>query len=292
MEKFILSTDSTCDMPMSYYEENEIVLSPLTFIMEGKEYGGEGLPQMDDKEFYSKLKNGSMPKTSQITLDGALQKLEPFAKENKPLLHIAFSSGLSGTYNSFLLASEELKEKYPDWNVIVIDSLCASMGEGLYLDYAVTLRNEGKSMEETAEILERDKQKLCHFFTVNNLFHLQRGGRVSKVSAVFGSMLGIKPVLHVNNEGKLIPIAKVRGRKASLDYLVNAAMKKLDKEKAKKFFVSHGDCYDDAKYVADRMTKEFGIQENMIHMIGPVIGSHSGDGTVALFFLGSGRDPV
>lgn len=199
MEKFILSTDSTCDMPMSYYEENEIVLSPLTFIMEGKEYGGEGLPQMDDKEFYSKLKNGSMPKTSQITLDGALQKLEPFAKENKPLLHIAFSSGLSGTYNSFLLASEELKEKYPDWNVIVIDSLCASMGEGLYLDYAVTLRNEGKSMEETAEILERDKQKLCHFFTVNNLFHLQRGGRVSKVSAVFGSMLGIKPVLHVNN---------------------------------------------------------------------------------------------
>lgn len=292
MEKFVISTDSTCDMPASYYEENSIHIFPLTFIIDEKEYGGEGLPQMDEKDFYAALRNGSMPKTSQITLDHALRKFEPFAQANTPVLHIGFSSGLSGTCNNYFLAAEELKEKYPDWEIVVIDSLCASMGEGLYLDYAVTLRKEGKPLKETAEILERDKQKLCHFFTVNDLFHLHRGGRVSKVTAIVGSMLGIKPVLHVNSEGKLIPIGKVRGRKAALDALVNAAEKKLDKNLAVKFFVSHGDCYDDAKYVADKMIERFGIEEHMIHMIGPVIGSHAGDGTVALFFLGADRDPV
>lgn len=292
MEKFVISTDSTCDMPPAYYQQHQILLFPLTFTLDGGEYGGENLPQMDEKEFYAKLRAGSMPKTSQITLDGALKKFEPLAKQGASVLHIAFSSGLSGTCNSCTLAAEELMEKYPDCKIIVIDSLCASMGEGLYLDYAVTLREQGNTLEETAEILQRDKQNLCHFFTVDNLFHLQRGGRVSKVSAVFGSMLGIKPVLHVDKDGKLIPIAKVRGRKASLDYLVEAAGKKLDPRKATKFFVSHGDCAEDAQYVADKMTERFGIDEKMIHTIGPVIGSHSGAGTVALFFMGTDRDPA
>ena len=292
MGSFIISTDRTCDFPAEYITQNEILYFPMIYTMDGVEYGTPGGPDLPGDEFYQKLAAGSLPVTSQITPSEAFNALEPYAKEGAPVLHIAFSSALSGTYNSFVIAAGDLKEKYPQSNIRVIDSVSASLGEGLLVDYAVRLRAEGKTLEETAALIEENKRHFCHFFTVNDLFHLQRGGRVSKFTAVVGSMLGIKPILHVDDEGRLIPIGKVRGRKASMEKLVNAAAEKIVVERTPHFYVSHGGCYEEAEQVAKALSAKTGIKDYMIHMIGPIIGSHSGCGTIAVFFWGTDRNPV
>jgi DegV family protein with EDD domain len=288
-KKFIISTDSTCDLPADYIKNNELNYIPLNYIIDDVEYGtAKNLPE---KDFYAAMRSGKMPKTTQITPNTAITSLEQYASKGIDVLHISFSSALSGTCNSFNIAAEDLKTKYPDTKIIVIDSLSASLGEGYFVNYAISLRNEGKTIEETAQLLEENKQHFCHFFTVDDLFHLNRGGRVSKLTAVIGSMLGIKPILNVNENGQLIPIGKIRGRKNALDELVKYMLKKYDKEKCKSFFVSHGDCYDDAMYVVNQIIEKTGIKDYLINFIGPVIGSHSGPGTVALFFWGDKRDP-
>ena len=193
--------------------------------------------------------------------------------------------------NSGRIAAQELMEEYPEITIRVVDSLCASMGEGLLLYYAVKMKEEGKSMQEVGDFLEENKLYLCHVFTVDDLFHLHRGGRVSKLSAIVGTMAGIKPMLHVDDEGHLILLSKVRGRKKALAELVRMMDERIGswKDKNQTIFISHGDCIDDANYVRDRVEKEFGIHNIMVGFIGPVIGSHSGPGTVALFFLGETR---
>ena len=191
--------------------------------------------------------------------------------------------------DSALLAAKRAKEQFPERKVVVIDSLCASLGEGLYVYYAVQYQKSGMTLEETAQKLEKIKQQLCHYFTVDDLHHLHRGGRVSKTAAIVGSVLGIKPVLHVDEAGRLIPIGKVRGRKQSLNQLVARMKEKTAGVKNEIFFVSHGDCLEDAEYVADLVKKECGVKKYIIGDIGPVIGTHSGPGTVALFFLGESR---
>lgn len=290
-KSFIISTDSTCDFPADFIKKNELSYIPLIYIMDDVEYGAINGPQLTEKEFYTSMRSGKMPKTAQITPDTAYTSLEHFLSKGTDVLHIAFSSALSGTCNSFNIAAEDLKVKYPNSKLIIIDSLSASLGEGYFVNYAITLRKEGKSIEETARLLEENRQHFCHYFTVDDLFHLNRGGRVSKLTAVIGSMLGIKPILNVNEKGQLIPIGKVRGRKNSLDELVKYMIKKYDKEKCKSFFISHGDCYDEALYVANQIKEKTGIQDFLIYYVGPVIGSHAGPGTVALFFWGDNRNP-
>ena len=214
---------------------------------------------------------------------------EEVLKHGRDVLYIAFSSGLSGSCNSAKVAAQELQAKYPDNRVEVVDSLCASLGQGLYVYHAVQEKKKGKSIDQVIQWLEENKLNLCHWFTVDDLNHLKRGGRVSPATAFFGTMLNIKPVLHVDDEGHLIPMGKVRGRKASLDALVDHMAQTAINPKEQVIFISHGDSEADAKYVADQVRAKFKSKEIYINPIGPVIGAHSGPGTMALFFLGSKR---
>ncbi|MBQ7925946.1 MAG: DegV family protein [Lachnospiraceae bacterium] len=286
---FKIITDSTADLPVSYLEENDIGCLHLSYILDGETYGPE--KQMDYKEFFDAMRNGKMPTTSQVNPDQAKSYFEEVIKECDEILYIAFSSGLSGTYNSVQVAAAEVLEEHPDKKILVVDTLCASLGEGLVVMKAVNLRKEGKTMDEVAAWIEEHKQNIVHVFTVDDLFHLHRGGRVSKTSAILGTLISIKPKLYVDPEGHLTLLAKVRGRKKSLSALVDYMEEKLGSFRDKNDFytISHGDCIEDAEYVRDLIKERFGIENCVINNIGPTVGSHSGPGTVALFFMGDER---
>lgn len=290
MGQFKLVTDSTADLPQEYLEKHDIGCLNLCYSIGGEIYGGTG-KELEPKKFYAMMREGQMPTTSQVNPEEAKAYFTECLKENKEILYLAFSSGLSGTCNSVRIAAEELAEEYPDSKIVVIDSLCASLGEGLFVHKAVCMMEAGKSLEETAEWLNGHIQNLVHVFTVDDLNHLYRGGRVSKATAVVGTIAGIKPILHVDEEGHLIPIGKVRGRKKSLINLVDYMEKKMGqyKEQNDIVFISHGDALEDAEFVKNEITSRFGIESFLINNIGPTIGAHSGPGTIALFFLGENR---
>ena len=257
--------------------------------MDDVTYGqGQELPE---KEFYALMRQGKMPTTSQVNPEEAKAHFTEYLKENKEILCIAFSSGLSGTYNSMRIAADEIMEEQPDCKIIVIDSLCASLGEGLLVHKAVTLRDQGKSMEEVAEWVKNNRLHLVHVFTVDDLYHLYRGGRVSKATAFVGTLAGIKPELHVDNDGHLIVIGKVRGRKKSLHALVDYMEEKMGSYRDQNdiVFISHGDDLPAAELVRDLVKARFGMDSFLINYVGPTIGSHSGPGTLALFFMGEER---
>jgi DegV family protein with EDD domain len=210
-------------------------------------------------------------------------------EEGMDILYIGFSSGLSGTYQAVSLALEELKEKYPERNIYSVDSLSAALGEGLLVRYAADLKEEGKSIEEVYKWVLENRLSLCHWFTVDDLFFLKRGGRVSATSAVLGTALSIKPVMHVDDEGHLIVMEKARGRKKALDALVAHMEETVTNPKDQIVYISHGDCLEDAEYVARIVKEKLQVKEVMVRILDPVIGAHSGPGTVALFFVGSKR---
>lgn len=286
---FKIITDSTADLPEEYLKEHDLGCVNLCYIMDGVTYGrGE---ELDWKEFYAMMRDGKMPTTSQVNPEEAKVYLEEAIQKDREILYIAFSSGLSGTYNSVRMAAEEVMEEHSDCKIIVIDSLCASLGEGLLVHKAVCLRAEGKSLEETAQWVQEHIKNLVHAFTVDDLFHLHRGGRVSKAAAIVGTLAGIKPKLHVDDEGHLILIGKVRGRKKSLMALVDYMEEKIGsyRDKNDVIFISHGDALEDAEFVKEQVKARFGIDTFVINRIGPTIGSHSGPGTIALFFMGDER---
>lgn len=285
-----ITTDSTADLPQEFLSERGIACVGMAFQIGGDEYREGPDLNMTSKQFYDRLRAGEAASTMQVNTYEFVDFVEPFLAAGEDVLHIAFSSGLSGTYESCARGAEELQEKYPDRKILVVDSLAASMGEGLLVYYADENRKTGMSIDENAKWLEENKLHLCHWFTVDDLMHLHRGGRVSKTSAVFGSLLGIKPVLHVDNEGHLILMSKVRGRDASLKALA-AKMKEtaLPNAKDQMVFISHGDAQEDAEKTAQYVREALGVQKFLIHNIGAVIGSHSGPGTVALFFMGTYR---
>ncbi len=286
---FKIITDSTADLPASFFEENEIGCLSLSYILDGESYG-QG-KELDYKEFYAKMREGNLPTTSQVNPETAKTFFEDIIKDYDEILYLAFSSGLSGTYNSVQVAATEVMEEHPDKKIVVIDTLAASMGEGLIVIKAVEMRKEGKTMEEVADWVQENLQRVVHVFTVDDLFHLHRGGRVSKASAILGTLASIKPKLHVDAEGHLILIGKVRGRKKSLAALVDYMEEKTAncRDKDGIYTISHGDCLEDAEYVRDLIQERFGMTNCMINHIGPTIGAHAGPGTVALFFLGESR---
>lgn len=290
MANYVLITDSTTDLPPAMIEQLDIRVIPLEFHIGNRTYlnvaDGSTLPFHD---FYDLLRSGESSSTSQINLVVFQERFEELLKQGQDILYLAFSSGLSGTYNAACIAAKDLLEKYPERKIVVVDSLAASMGEGLLAYYAATMRKEGKGLEEVAAWLEENKLKLCHWFTVDDLNHLKRGGRVSSTVAFVGTLLGIKPVLHVDDEGHLIPVSKVRGRRQSLDALVTKMQETCVNPKDQMIFISHGDALEDAQYVANQVREKMNIADLKINFIGPVIGSHSGPGTIALFFLGSKR---
>lgn len=295
--KYIITTDATCDLPDGYAPENELFVIPMICTMDGVTYSvgesahaenplGRNLPA---DEFYKKMRAGSLPQTAQINTAYAEKIFDGFVADGLSVLHISFSSALSGSCNSVRMAADAVNERLGEKRVVIVDSLCASLGEGLLVHYALLEKGKGKSLGETAAWLEENKLHLCHYFTVDDLFHLHRGGRVSRAAAIVGTMLGIKPLLHVDDEGRLIPIGKVRGRRQALTSLVDSMAKRKADYENKTVFISHGGCLEDAEFVRDLVAERFGVTDFTIHPIGPIIGTHSGPGTVALFFLGDHR---
>ncbi|MBR5559409.1 MAG: DegV family protein [Oscillospiraceae bacterium] len=285
---FVISTDSGSDLNQQYCQENGVLCVELSYTIAGETYTSFD-PRMTNKQFYDLIRQGEMPVTQQVNPQQITDAWEPVVQQGNDILHIGFSSGLSGSFNSACMAAEELREKYPEATIITVDSLAASLGHGMLVDFAVKMKKDGASIEEIAAWQEANKMNLVHNFTVDDLNHLQRGGRVSKATAIVGTALGIKPVLHVDDEGHLINISKVRGRKPSLKALVDRMEELTEGWENTEIFISHGDCLEDAQFVADEITKRFGITKFTIDYVGPVIGSHTGCGVVALFFMGKNR---
>ena len=289
MRKFAILTDTASDLPASYYAEHDLGVVALGFTMNGVSYEGEDGAFLDVKEFYQLLRDGAMPTTFQASPEQVARAMEKYAEAGQDILAIAFSSGLSGTYGSYLAAAKQVSEKYPACKIAVIDSLCASLGQGLFVDYIVKKADGGASLEETKAYAEQIRLHICHIFTVEDLFHLKRGGRVSTGTAIVGTLLKIKPVLHVDDAGHLIPIGKSMGRKKSIHALVDKMEELSIIGPDDPIFISHGDCPDDVAYLVSLVKAKFGEREIFINEIGSVIGTHSGAGTLAIFFMGKHR---
>ena len=278
-------TDSCCDLPAELVSELELTVLPLSFCIEGRElYNFPDNGQMDPKVFYEKLRNGAEGTTSAINVGVFQTEMARIASEGRDILCISFSSGLSTTYQSACIAAKTVMEEFQGCTVTVVDSLAASLGQGLLVYLAVQEKRKGRSMAETAAFVERTRDHICHWFTVDDLNHLKRGGRVSAAAALVGTMLQMKPVLRVDEEGRLIPMQKVRGRKASIASL----LEKMDElaEDASVVFISHGDCEADARSLEKMIREKYPVKTFVLNYVGPVIGNHSGPGTLALFFQG------
>lgn len=284
---FRISTDSGADLPLSYCNAHDITILPLNFILDGHTYHGS--EAMDNKVFYDKLRSGALPTTSAANPEDTANLFRSIMAPGDDLLHIAFSSGLSSTCSAAQLASTMVLPDYPERKLQVVDSLCASLGQGFLVHQAVKLRDAGYSLEETAQKITDMRLHVVHNFTVDDLNHLHRGGRVSKATAVVGSLMGIKPILHVDDLGHLTSVGKARGRKASIQALIDRMETQIQGFHNDEVFISHGDCPEDARQLAKMVKERFGLDATVLDYIGPVIGTHSGPGTLALYFLGSPR---
>ena len=287
--KFVLMTDTGSDLPAAYFSAHKIDCIPLGFTLDGVTYGGDEGEEMDVKDFYARLRGGALPKTFQATPAQIADHMRPHLEAGEDILAISFSSGLSGTYESYCSAAKELSAQFPTRRIAVVDSLCASLGQGLFIDYLVKRMEAGASLEETQAYAEALKPHICHFFTVDDLFHLKRGGRVSGTTAAIGSLLKIKPVLHVDDAGHLVAVGKAMGRKKSISALVDRMAERNTLGADDPIFISHGDCAEDVEFLISLIRRRFGTREIFVNEIGSVIGTHSGAGTVALFFRGSAR---
>ena len=290
MNDYVIITDSSCDLTAEMAQELELTVLPLAFNLTGKEYHNylDGR-EISFQDFYQHIRDGESCTTSAVNMEAFASAMEPVLQSGKDVLCIAFSSGLSNTYNAAKLACEELAPKYPERKIYAVDTLCASLGEGLLVYLAVQEKRKGKNIVELRDWLEENKLHLCHWFTVEDLNHLKRGGRVSAATALIGTMLNIKPVLHVDDAGHLINVGKARGRRPSLSALVDHMEETAIDPSSQVVFISHGDSQEDANFVAKEVKRRLGVKTVITNYVGPVIGAHSGPGTIALFFLGTHR---
>lgn len=288
MSNYTIFTDSACDIKPELLQSWGVKYAGLTFRFEsdGKELTDE---MIESVNFYNRMREGDVAKTSAVNVENFKELFKPELENGNDILYIGFSSGLSTTYNSGRIACEELAEEYPDRKLIAVDSLAASAGFGLLIKLAADKKTSGASIEEVAEFAEKTRSNLCHWFTVDDLKYLKRGGRVSPTVAFVGGLLGIKPVMHVDDEGHLINVSKVRGRKAALETVAAKFGESALDNTAGPVYISHGDCLDDAKEVAAIIKHKHNVDVEIITDVGAVIGSHSGPGTLALFFLGKER---
>ena len=290
MAEYVIFTDSSCDLPASLANELEIVVNNLSLVIEGKEY----VNYLDGREigfsqYYNMLREGKIGSTSAVNIESFCGIMEPVLKQGKDILYLGFSSGLSSTYSAGVQAALELSEKYPERKIYTVDTLAASLGEGMLVYYAVMEKRKGKSIEEVRDYIESVKLNMCHWFTVNDLNHLKRGGRVSATTALAGTILQIKPVMHVDNDGKLINVEKAKGRRNSIKRMAQIMEETAVDIENQTIFISHGDCLEDAEYLASVIREKMSVKDIIINYVGPVIGTHSGPGTLALFFFGKQR---
>lgn len=288
MRDYVIFVDSACDISCDILNEWGVKYCTLSlaFNDDPNEYQDHDIPAA---EFYNKMRNGAQPKTSAANMGKFCDAFESIVKEGYDILYLAFSSGLSATVNFAREAAEEIMSEYEGSKVVVVDSLCASAGYGLLLKLLVDKKNEGASIDEAADYAEKTKINVCHWFTVDDLKYLKAGGRISATTALLGGMLNIKPVMKMDNNGKLISVSKVRGRKAAIKAIANLYMETAIDKKDGVVFISHGDCIDDANLLADMIKENSGASVQITTYVGPVIGSHSGPGTLALFFLANER---
>ena len=287
---FVLLTDSSADLSAELVRDLDIQVLPLSFTIHNKNYYNyPDNRDMNPHEFYIRLRHGEVATTSAMNVAQYTEVMEPFLQQGLDVLILAFSSGLSSTYQSSRLAAEELMEKYPQRKIFTVDTLCASMGQGLLVYLAARKRQGGASIEEVRDWTETRKLSICHQFTVDDLHFLKRGGRISGATALMGTMLNIKPVLHVDDTGRLVNIGKARGRQAALKALMDKMEQTAIDPHSQTVFISHGDCLEDAQTVAQMVRERFGVRNIWINYIGPVIGAHSGPGTLALFYVGTER---
>ena len=280
-------TDTGCDLPAYMIQELDLTVCPLNVLYKGvnyTEYTEEWL-----KEMFNGLRNGETASTSAINPEGWKDYIEPVLQAGQDALVITFTSGMSTTYQSAVIAAEELQESYPDRKIRVVDSLCASLGQGLLVYYACQKRNEGLSLDELAAWVEENKQKVCHWVIADDLMHLKRGGRVSAATAVAGTLLQIKPVIHVDDEGHLVSVAKARGRKNAISYICDKVGQTGIPGANDTIFICHGDCEEDAQALAEMLKEKYGTKNVMYYYIGAVIGAHTGPGVMAVFYLGTER---
>lgn len=280
-------TDTCCDYPQHMYEELNLTVVPLTLNFRGEEYNSFSEEFL--KDMFAALRKGDKASTAAVNPESWAAGIEPILAAGEDVLVMAFSSGLSTTYQSAQIAAQDLREKYPQRTIHVVDTLCASLGQGLLVYYACRKRDEGMSLDALYTWCQEYKYKLCHWFTVDDLMYLKRGGRVSATTALVGTMLQIKPVLHVDNEGHLINVGKARGRKASIDALVKKMQETALPGQNDTAFICHGDCWEDANYLEQQIKQKLGVKEVLSYYVGAVIGSHSGPGTLAVFYLGEHR---
>lgn len=288
MQNYVLFTDCACDISPKLLAQWEVPFVSMTVKFDDEE---ESFLNYDRpfRDFYEKMRSGGVARTSAVNVQDFLEGFEPCLAQGKDILYLAFSSGLSTTYNSSLIAMEELRERYPERKMISVDSLAASAGFGLFVYLVKRKRDEGASIDEAAAYAESIKLNVCHWFTVDDLEYLKRGGRVSAAAALVGGLLNIKPVLHTDNEGHLINMFKVRGRRAAIKALAQKFGELAFDRTSGTLFISHGDCLEDAKLLKKFIMEDYGVDVALITEIGPVIGSHSGPGTLAFFFLGRER---
>lgn len=290
MKNYVIITDSTSDLPISIIDEFGIKVIPLGYSFENENYVNyPDHRQLSIIDFYNKIKNGERATTTLVNTAAFIELFQPILSEGNDILYIGFSSVLSGTFGSSIIATEELKENYPDSKIICIDSLSASMGEGLLVYYAAKMKLEGKGIDEVSQWVLDNRLNLCHWFTVDDLNHLKRGGRISAMTATIGTALNVKPILNVDNEGHLSPQSKVRGRKKSIHALFEQMEKTCINPQENYVFISHADCIEDAEYLKGMIKDKLNPVDVIISDIGPVIGSHTGQGALALFFFGTER---
>lgn len=288
MKDYIICTDSGCDIRRNILEEWGVPYVELTFRFdqEDKDYTDKDIAI---KDFYDRMKEGSIAKTSAVNPDTFTGMFEQHVSQGKDVLYLGFSSGLSTTCNSAHIAAKELSEQYPDNKVLVVDTLCASAGQGLLLYLVLQKKELGYSVEEAAAYAEEIKAKICHWFTVDDLEYLKRGGRISPTVALVGNVLGVKPVLHVDNEGHLVNKLKVRGRKAALKVLAEKYGELAEDVQGGTVFICNADCMQDVETLKDMIKEKYGAKVELVTDIGPVIGAHAGPGTIAVFFVGKER---
>ena len=280
-------TDTCCDLPDTMYKELGLEVVPLSVLYKGQTYNTYTEQWL--KDLFEGLRQGEVATTSAVNPDQWARTIEPVLEAGQDALVLAFSSGLSTTYQSAVIAAEELQEKYPQRQIRVVDTLCASLGQGLLVYYACKQRDAGLSLEELTEWCEKTKMNLCHWVIADDLMYLKRGGRVSAATAVAGTLLQIKPLIHVDNAGKLITMGKLRGRKNAIKALCDKVAEMGIPGANDTIFICHGDCQEDAELLKSMLQERYGTKEVFIYYIGAVIGSHAGPGTMAVFFLGENR---
>lgn len=287
---FKLMTDTCANLPYEMIEKLDIDICSLLFLSEGKTYysykKGE---EVDLKQFYDMMRNKQVFTTSQINPEDFKEFFGKYLEKGIDILYLCFSSGLSGMYQSACIAREDLVREYPERKIIIVDTLCAALGQGLIVRYAADMRDEGKSIEQVAKWVEDNKLRMCHWFTVDDLIYLHRGGRVSASAAIIGTIIGVKPIMNMDNDGKLAVVDKVRGRKQSIKRLISEMERNIKDPDGQIAAISHGDCPEEAEYIKSVISEKFNLKEVIVNCLDPVIGSHAGPGTLALFFLGNHR---